>query len=380
MKEIFFSIVLMVLCTLSLTAEDFTITTLDSEWDVGLYNSLAIIDGCPAIAYYDDTNGYLKYIAATDEEGMSWGSPVIIGGVDNDGRTILGLTLLEVDGNPALAFCDTTSSATTPSLVYVRATNTDGTEWDAEVILDYGGRDLSMATVNGQPAISYWRQGAGVRFVRASNITGSAWEAPITIQSGDVAYTSLAVVNGFPAIGYLRDYDLTFVRAADSDGTTWNTPVTFTSFAPLSYPALAVINGNPAIAFSVGGLHPALKYMRATNVNGTNWGTAVTVVSDSGYGLRARSMTVVGRKACIEGATTTGLSLVCSTDVNGNIWDSPMLADSTGQSSSLANVAAYAAISYYDMTNGDLKYAVSNLIFKDGFETSDTSIWSSEGP
>ncbi|MBZ0305739.1 MAG: hypothetical protein K8I82_06695, partial [Anaerolineae bacterium] len=42
------------------------------------YTSLAIVNGNPAISYYDNNNADLKYVRASDASGTSWGSPVTL--------------------------------------------------------------------------------------------------------------------------------------------------------------------------------------------------------------------------------------------------------------------------------------------------------------
>jgi hypothetical protein len=175
--------------------------------------------------------------------------------------------------------------------------------------------------VNGNPAISYYDlTNQDLKYVRATTTSGTLvgdWGTPVTLDStGDVGlYTSQAVVNGNPAISY---YDQTngdpkYVRATDASGTTWGTPVTLDSTGNVGqYPSLAVVNGNPAISY-YDNTNTDLKYVRATTTSGTlvgNWGTPVTLDS-------------------------TG---------------------SVGQYASQAVVNGNPAISYYDSTNGDLKW------------------------
>ena len=49
---------------------------IDAVGDVGIEPSLKIVDGNPAIAYYDNTNGYLKFVRAQDAFGETWNTPV----------------------------------------------------------------------------------------------------------------------------------------------------------------------------------------------------------------------------------------------------------------------------------------------------------------
>jgi hypothetical protein len=105
--------------------------TVDSTDDVGEYTSLAVVDGNPAISYYDWDNGDLKYVRATTADGSSWGSPLIVAG---DGGADVGLytSLAVVDGNPAISYYDNGSG----DLKYVRATDSPGSSWGRPVTLD----------------------------------------------------------------------------------------------------------------------------------------------------------------------------------------------------------------------------------------------------
>ena len=44
--------------------------------NVGAYTSMAVVNGNPAISFYDFTNTDLYYVRATDADGTTWGSPV----------------------------------------------------------------------------------------------------------------------------------------------------------------------------------------------------------------------------------------------------------------------------------------------------------------
>ena len=77
-----------------------TLSIIDSTGDVGQYISLVVVNGNPAISYYDVTNTDLKYVRATDASGTSWGTPVTL---DSTG-SVGGYNSLEVvNGNPAIA-------------------------------------------------------------------------------------------------------------------------------------------------------------------------------------------------------------------------------------------------------------------------------------
>jgi hypothetical protein len=57
------------------------------------------VNGNPAISYYAATDGDLKYIRASDADGSTWNTPVII---DATGGTYNSLTI--VNGVPTIAY------------------------------------------------------------------------------------------------------------------------------------------------------------------------------------------------------------------------------------------------------------------------------------
>jgi hypothetical protein len=234
-----------------------TLSILDSIGQVGQYASLAVVNGNPAISYYDVTNLDLKYVRATDASGTSWGTPVTL---DSIGAVGQYTSLAVVNGNPAISYLDVSGF----DLKYVRATTANGTlvgDWGTPVTLDstgFVGLYTSLVVVNGNPAISYRDNTNGdLKYVRATTTSGTTWGTPVTLDSiGAVGlYTSLAVVNGNPAISYYdsTNRDLKYVRAATASGTLvgdWGTPVSLdTAISSGEYTSLAVVNGNPAISY-----------------------------------------------------------------------------------------------------------------------------------
>jgi hypothetical protein len=76
--------------------------------------SLQIINGIPAIAYFDyyyrqvpGVRNDLKYVASNDASGMAWGSPVIL---DAPGEVGYSPSLQEVNGSAAISYHDRTNN------------------------------------------------------------------------------------------------------------------------------------------------------------------------------------------------------------------------------------------------------------------------------
>ena len=138
---------------------------------------------------------------------------------------------------------------------------------------------VSMAIVNGKPAIAYVDSSAGqIKYRQAADINGTVWNPVVIIQSAPgffVRSVDLAVVAGHPALVYDNpaSSNLEYVRATDNDGTTWGTTIIVVQNARRQYKSLAVINGRPTIAYSQSN---AMHYIQATDILGTNWGTPPT--------------------------------------------------------------------------------------------------------
>jgi hypothetical protein len=276
---------------------------LDTSITVNFGLSLMIVNGNPAIAYSDSHR--LKYIRAGDAAGAAWGSPVTITSGD---YMLTGNhnSMAIVNGFPAISFFH--DIITAQDLMFVRATNASGSAWESPLSIDTTGNVgfyTSLAIVNGNPAISYLDGlNADLKFVRATNADGSAWGSPISLDTdGNVgSFTSLAIVNGFPAISYrdLVNHALKYIRATNASGTSWGTPVQVdVSEGAKTYTTLTIVNGFPAISY-YDNTHGYLKYVRATNANGVNDSSSssyippVTAPTVSTWGLVLLTAVIAG--------------------------------------------------------------------------------------
>jgi hypothetical protein len=172
-----------------------------------MHASLAVVDGRPAIAYYDAASNYdLKYVRASDATGSSWDTPLT---VDSTGDVGKYASLAVVNGNPAIAYYFDGDD----DLKYVRADTTTGSSWGTPVTVDSSGivgECASLAVVGGRPAIAY-RHGSTsphLKYVRASDAAGSSWGTPVTVDNDGLVgqWTSLVEVEDRPAIAH---YDAT---------------------------------------------------------------------------------------------------------------------------------------------------------------------------
>jgi hypothetical protein len=269
--------------------------------NVGQYPSLAVVNGNPAIAYHDVGNNRLMYVRATNANGTAWGTPVVVD--DPPGATNVGQynSLVVVNGNPAIAYYDVTNG----DLKYVRATDVNGSAWATPAILDATGTTgqyLSMAVVNGNPAISYYdASNTDLRYIRASNANGGTWNAPVSVVTTDNTgqYTSMIVVNGNPAISFYNatNQDLVYIRATNADGTAWGTAQNLATGGNIGlYTSMAIVNGTPAISFQ-DGTNQDIEFIRATDANGTTWDVMETPEATGSRGAYSNLIVADGNPA-----------------------------------------------------------------------------------
>ena len=335
--------------------------TVQSADTVGRWTSLLVVQGNPAICYYDANNSALTYVRATDILGTVWGAPVV---ADNTGAVGEHTSMALVFNTPAISYYDILNSA----LKYVRATEINGATWGTPVTIDSAvgasGQWTSLVVVNGNPAISYYGHNS-LKFVRSTDPAGANWDPPVIVDSVALnvgEHTSLAIVSGNPAISY-RDRtngDLKYVRATNASGTAWGTPLVIDSTDDVGFnTSLQVVDGHPAISYH-DDTNGDLKYVRATDPSGTAWGMPLVLDSVGNVGSQSSLAVIFGRPAIsYYAAAVNDLKYVRASDASGTAWGTPITLDSGGSvgfHSSLAEVNGHPAISYHDTTNGDLKF------------------------
>jgi PKD repeat protein len=252
-----------------------------SSGTYGDYVSAAEVDGRPAICFrlYGGSDWDLRYVRADDAAGDSWGTSVIL----DTNKAGMYSSLAVVSGKPAVCYYDYTNK----DLKYVRSNDSTGSTWGAPVTVastDDVGRYCHMLVVNGNPAISYYYSTPNndLMFVRASDSTGSSWNSPaVVLGSGSYNYNFLTVVDGRPAI-CAESSDLVYIRSDDANGNSWSSPEVFVDIDPDSC-CMAVFNNRPVMAFmddEVG----HLGLLTANDPQGASWGELEIVDPDQWCG------------------------------------------------------------------------------------------------
>jgi hypothetical protein len=192
-------------CTTADCSGTSTITTVDSTGTVGYYTSIAIGDnGYPVISYYDFTNEDLKVAACTTADCT--GTPTITT-VDSTGDVGFFTSIaIGNNGNPVISYYNTTNTA----LKVAACTTTDCSGASTITTVDSDGSVGGYPSIaigdSGNPVISYRDWTNEALKVAACTTTDCSGTSTITTvdSTGNVGWmTSIAIGdNGYPVISY----------------------------------------------------------------------------------------------------------------------------------------------------------------------------------
>ena len=335
--------------------------------NIGTHSGTLIVNGNPAIAYYDLLHSSLVYVRATNVAGTIWGNPVLI---DFDGDVGAYLSIVIIKGNPAIAYYDADNLA----LKYVRSQDINGTSWGVTVTLDASvsvGKYASLQDVNGYPAIAYYDEtNTALKYIRAVDSTGATWGTSITLDATNIVgeYASMQIVDGMPAIAYYAQtgQSLKYIRATDANGTTWGTAQVLIAGNAGTFVYLKVVNGNPSIAFHDKN-NAILKYIRSNDIDGTAWPAPVTVYTNSSAGLGVSCLQIINNNPAISfwDYTTNTITYIRAVDNSGSSWATASVALGTGGTEMgvtcpLLFVSGKPAVAFYDYTITALKYITAD--------------------
>lgn len=314
--------------SLDITAHGWVLVTVDapSDANTGVWCDLALINGHPAIAYQENTNHYLMYAYSTTATGSQAADWAVV-------------------------------TIPTPGLLWP-------------------GTDISLAEVDGGPALTEHDGATGFYYHRATTPTGSdpdAWSTQVQISSStlDGNYTSLAVVSGNPAVVYDNDsnHTLVYCRSSSTTGdqaSDWSNKVVIDGGGGIfaAGGSLAVIEGNPAVAYGwQGPIDIYVKYCRATTDTGgsaADWSTKWNVYGPFSTGDVGISLAVVGGNPAVSFATYgTGIQYSLANNSKGTSWAAPVIVEANVNSftTSLAVINGNPAVAYVDFDSKELFYS-----------------------
>jgi len=357
---------LMLLCSISLA--DWYIDTVNAAGDMGMHSDIALDSfDRPHISYYGATNGDLKYAHWT---GTDWDIVTIDSGDDVGQYTSIALDSLNM---PHISYYD----ATNTSLKYARKDSVSGkfsyTTVDTE---DRAGQCTSIALDINIPHISYFTDNGSKGKIKYATKPGDTW----IIETVDTdlgwhnnGYTSIALdSNKKPHIAFFESPGSSdYLKYAKKPDATWLVETVdqdlLTYQATGYYPSLALNSNN----------YPRISYWFGYQVV-TDWGWDVRYASWDGskWNIVTIPVSLLGNVGYTSLALSNTLDLptiAFANDRAGNLhyatkplfgsWnvsDVDSSGDVGNECAHALDSQSYAHISYYDATNGDLKYARYN--------------------
>jgi hypothetical protein len=233
--------------------------------------SLGTVGGLPAIAYHHKDSGELRFVRALDPLGNTWGAPVTVRG-DSDNSVGFWCQMCIVQGAPAIAYFEESGK-----VMFIRASQYDGSAWaTAPVQIDNNpalleASCLSLRIINGKPALAFSNANSELLFARAQDSSGSTWDLPIILGTsfgGVCPRISMAAVGGHPAIVMERSTELYYFRAQDANGTQWVGPSVIDNGGALA--SLGVCEGLPYIAY-YHNFDQTFRILDGTDAEGSDW-------------------------------------------------------------------------------------------------------------
>jgi hypothetical protein len=346
-----------------------TISTVDSGGSVGGFTGMAIgTDGFPAVSYYDYTNADLKVakcvnVACTGSATISTVDSAV--SVGQSTAMVIG-----TDGFPVVSYADGTNG----DLKVAKCLNAGCTGSATITTVDSGG-DVGYSTAiaignEGFPVVSYYDLTNGdLKVAKCANAACAGSATITTVDSGGDVGRSTAIAigtDGFPVVGYYdaTNADLKVAKCVNA-ACTGSATITAVDSAGLVGASTAIVigaDGFPVVSYyDFGNGNGALKVAKCVNAACSGSATITTV----------DSLGNVGHYTAIA-IGTDGFPVVSYYDVTNSDLKVVKCSNAacTGSAArttvdSVGSVGLYTAIrigtdgfpvvSYYDATNADLK-------------------------
>ena len=300
---------------LGIDPDDWEHTVVHSGAAAGAAISTAIIAGHPAIAYHESAAGELIYVRSSDALGRTegnWQARVV---VDTDGEVGRDASMAVINGYPAIAYYDFTND----SLKYARSSTELGeqaSDWTTVRTVDSAsptGTYPVLATVNGNPAIAYQdTEGNSISYKRSLGPNGSGpadWNTTAAVDASlnPTGAVGLLIADGNPAV-FHTDFmtrSLHYNRSSTQDGSDtadWTDDVFLEGEFNVNIQLSAqLVNSNPAVAYTDFD-NSRLIYRRSDNASGTGNGQAGwprDIVYEASGGIQELDLAVVAGRPVI---------------------------------------------------------------------------------
>jgi hypothetical protein len=245
------------------------VTVMQGSNQPGTFPGLAMVSGKPAVIGTDGTQIVSWYIHAQNALGTSWHPRVAL---NSSLKSFTGNLLVLPNGCPCAAATKMQGLGSSGGVFFTASDDTAGQNWPTPLTIhnsvDYPAYCGALQLVAGRPAVAFHDDTTDrVRFQRAKDAEGAEWNnavaaAPLSLSNSLTGqFLSMAVVNGLPAIAYADPgLGVQLVLARTPAGSSWNAPVAVDSTAAdAHWIALTAYGSRPAVAYAVsGGLRLAL--------------------------------------------------------------------------------------------------------------------------
>ncbi len=346
----------------------------------------------PVVSFVNGNTNLLEFVRSSSVHGNKAADWKI---TDITGAQVGKATdIVDVDSRAAICF-----GGLDDALTYVRSNTADGgqqTDWEIVTVDAVDALGMSMALVEGKPAISYIERSnlgnVGLKYAFSSSDTGidpADWDS-LTVQAADAqiqalgSFTSLQVVDGKPAIAWQSVIDsldakrfVNFAHSASSGGTSasdWDVTLALQECIDRQL-CLALVNGRPAIGFGaklpVDNTATYLHSSSAGGVNSDDW-AAVKIGASGEGGFNSElgvidGLPVLSYSRDIGSDSQIGLRLAESSSADGalvNDWLSqdqvtdPNQMQDGSTDHDLAVIDGYPALVFFDQQSGIVTYTI----------------------
>jgi len=165
------------------------------------YITMMLVSSRPAISFYNVTDGNLYYVHAINAEGTEWPAPTIV----STGRRG---QFAAMKANAAGDLFIASVSESTRRIALARST--DGANWtvtDGPVAAPVISLDFDFLVGTQIPFLVYGVSEGNaaaqqrIELVRATNTEGTGWNAPLVVREGTlVGYASVALISNVPTV------------------------------------------------------------------------------------------------------------------------------------------------------------------------------------